>query len=416
MMESALNARSDSLDSHALQLLMVEREKQIETLTKQLVELQRQVDALTGARDEQVRLARERQARIEAFARQHVMLRREIDALSQACDEQTRLANERQWQVAELMEAWDRQGALANQAQRVPISAATVTAHASLQSRKPGQVIALPLAAALANVRESIGEAESAAELKKIEANPYGHNRTMTAALNKSLRDFFASKLNKGNLKSTYIDYLAAKAIAIEKNCVGRLATTVQDAVVRQVVAELVEAPHLGVLEIGALFGINLAILYNQCVTRFESTRVICLDPFDGYYGKAVDPLLNTPINPQTFHRNMRLGNVPADDYTLIQRYSTDAAALEAARQERITLLIIDGDHSYNGVKFDYDNYFPMLEAGGYVIFDDYDAKEWPDVKEFVEHVVKKDPRCQFIGAFSRTAIGRKRTAARVTA
>jgi len=252
-------------------------------------------------------------------------------------------------------------------------------------------------------------KAEISAELKAVQANPYVHNRTMTAALNSSLREFLSAALGKGALKPTYIDYLALKAMEIEKTCMGRLATTVQDAVIRQVVAESIEGPHLGVLEIGALYGINLAILYNQCVTRFESTKVICLDPFDGYYGKPVDAVLNTPINPQAFHRNMRLGNVPPDAYRLIRHYSTDAAAIEAVRQERVTLLIIDGDHSYDGVKFDYENYFPFLESGGYVIFDDYDAKEWPDVKRFVDHVVKNDSSCEFIGSFSRTAIGRKR-------
>jgi transposase-like protein/cephalosporin hydroxylase len=251
-----------------------------------------------------------------------------------------------------------------------------------------------------------------AKSIDEITANPYVHNRRMTKALNKSLREFFWVCFKKENFKATYIDYLASKAIEIEKNCVGRLATTLQDAVVRQVVAESVAGPHLGVLEIGSLFGVNLAILYNHCVVSFETMKVVGLDPLAGYYGKAMDAVLNTPINRQTFLRNMHLGNVPTESYELIQHYSTDPEALDRARRHRINLLIIDGDHSYDGVKFDYEHYFPLLEPGGYVIFDDYNAKEWPDVTAFVDQVVKEDARCEFVGAFSRTAIGRKRNSA----
>lgn len=249
---------------------------------------------------------------------------------------------------------------------------------------------------------------EISSELKAAQTNPYGHNRTMTATLNKSLRDYFASAFHKNDLKPAYIDYLAMKAMEIEKLCIGRLATTVQDGVVRMLVAESVAGPHLGVLEIGALFGVNLAIIFNHCITRFDSVKVICLDPFDGYYGKPIDAAFNLPINPESFCRNMQLGNVPVENYRLIQKYSTDLTALEAVRKERITLLIIDGDHSYDGVKFDYENYFPVLEPGGYVIFDDYNAKEWPGVQNFIDQVVRNDPVCEWIGAFSRTAIGRK--------
>ncbi|MGY8651012.1 MAG: class I SAM-dependent methyltransferase, partial [Verrucomicrobiia bacterium] len=165
----------------------------------------------------------------------------------------------------------------------------------------------------------------------------------------------------------------------------------------------------LGVLEIGALFGINLAIIYNSCVTRFDSIKVISLDPLEGYYGTPVDIALNMPVNPETFRRNMLLSNVPTNGYKLIQHYSTDPDALKAAQQEKITLLIIDGDHSYTGVKFDYVNYFSLLEPGGYVIFDDYNVREWPDVKDFVDEIVNNDTDCEVIGAFSRSFIGRKK-------
>lgn len=238
--------------------------------------------------------------------------------------------------------------------------------------------------------------------------NPYGHNRILTASLNADLRNFAERCLKRTGLKATYIDYLATKAIQIERTCVGRLATTVQDAVARQLVAECIAGDRICILEIGALYGVSLAILYNHTVTRYSSTRVVCLDPFDGYYGKAVDAALNQPVTDLTFVRNMRLANIPDSDYIIIKHYSNDPKALAEAEQLEFNLLIVDGDHSYDGVKFDFDAYFPLLKAGGLIIFDDYNAKEWPDVQRFIDGELRKTLDFEFLGFISRTAVGRK--------
>lgn len=255
-------------------------------------------------------------------------------------------------------------------------------------------------------------KAEVSLEFKANNPNPYAHNRTLTPALNKALREFAEHNLRLEGLKPAYIDYLAAKSIQIERNCVGRLATTVQDAIARQLVAECVTGEQICILEIGALYGVSLAILYNHAITRFANARIVCLDPFDGYYGKALDALLNQPVNDLTFLRNMRLANVPEQDFQIIKHYSTTPEAFSAAKTLPINLLIIDGDHSYEGVKYDFDTYFPLLQPGGYVVFDDYNAKEWPGVQQFIDQDLQKTPDFEYLGAISRTAIGKKRKAA----
>jgi cephalosporin hydroxylase len=245
-------------------------------------------------------------------------------------------------------------------------------------------------------------------EWAEVNKNPYAHNRVLTSSLNASLREFTSKNLGLQHVKPAYLDYLAVKAQQVEKNCVGRLATTVQDAVTRQLVLECLSGDKAHILEIGALYGIGLAMLYNHATTRFQDVKLVCLDPFDGYYGKAVDALLNQPVNDLTFQRNMKLANVPDSDFAIIKRYSTDPHALQEAGNHTFNVLVIDGDHSYEGVKFDFENYFPLLEKGGYVILDDYNAKEWPGVQQFVDEDLKKHANFQYLGAFSRTAIGRK--------
>jgi cephalosporin hydroxylase len=245
-------------------------------------------------------------------------------------------------------------------------------------------------------------------EWAEVNKNPYAHNRVLTSSLNASLREFTSKNLGLQHVKPAYLDYLAVKAQQVEKNCVGRLATTVQDAVTRQLVLECLSGDQAHILEIGALYGIGLAMLYNHATTRFQDVKLVCLDPFDGYYGKAVDALLNQPVNDLTFQRNMKLANVPDSDYAIIKRYSTDPRALQEVGDHTFNVLVVDGDHSYEGVKFDFENYFPLLEKGGYVILDDYNAKEWPGVQQFVDEDLKKHANFQYLGAFSRTAIGRK--------
>lgn len=241
--------------------------------------------------------------------------------------------------------------------------------------------------------------------------NPYVHNRTLTLEQNKGLRIFANEKLKLKDIKSAYIDYLATRSLQLEKNCVGRLATTIQDIIARQLVAESIEGDSVCILEIGSLYGISLAILYNHVITRASQVKVAGLDPFDGYYGQAIDAVLNQPVNEHTFIRNMQLANVPKSDYTVIKKFSTDPEALSISANLPINLLIIDGDHSYEGVKFDFETYFPLLQPGGFVIFDDYNAKEWPGVQQFVDFDVKKANGFEHLGSFSRTAVGRKRNA-----
>ena len=249
------------------------------------------------------------------------------------------------------------------------------------------------------------------ADLKAKNPNPYVHNRTLPPALNKSLLHFAEHNLRRSGLKPAYIDYLGTKVIQIERNCVGRLATTIEDAIVRQLVAECIAGEKICILEIGALYGISLAILYNHATTRYREVRIVGLDPFDGFYGQAHDAVLNQPVNDLTFLRNMQLANVPARDFALIKHYSTDPVAVSMAQELPVNLIVIDGDHSYEGVKSDFDTYFPLLQPGGYVIFDDYNAKEWPGVQQFIDHDLQQAPGLEYLGAIGRTAVGRKRCA-----
>jgi len=206
------------------------------------------------------------------------------------------------------------------------------------------------------------------------------------------------------------LGYIAHRVCQIESMCKGRLAVSIQDAVFRVLVAQSIVDEDLEILEIGSLFGINLAILYDNCGGRFEAIHLTAIDPLDGYYKTSLfDIVTNTPINRDTFEHNMRISGVKSEAFTLVQKLSTEERTLARVGKKSYNFLIIDGDHSYNGIKFDFENYLPMVRKGGYIIFDDYNSDEWPDVSKYINFEVKNNKQVKYVGNEWRTAIFRKK-------
>jgi len=49
---------------------------------------------------------------------------------------------------------------------------------------------------------------------------------------------------------------------------------------------------------------------------------------------------------------------------------------LDAVKDKEYDLLLIDGDHTYEGVKLDYKMYSPLVKEGGYIFFHDVINKD----------------------------------------
>lgn len=220
------------------------------------------------------------------------------------------------------------------------------------------------------------------------------------------LLEFWLPTLSLENLDRRALGYLAHRICQIENNCSGRLAATIQDAVLRTLVAQSIKDKKLEILEIGSLFGIGLAIIYDNCRGRFDRIHLTAIDPFGGYYdNSAYDIRTKVPINRALFEHNMRIADIPKKSVSLIQALSTEKKAQEAAAKRSYNMLIVDGDHCYDGVKFDFENYHQMVVRGGYIIFDDYNCKDWPDVTEFVDSEVKTKTDLKLVGSDWRTVV-----------
>ncbi len=204
---------------------------------------------------------------------------------------------------------------------------------------------------------------------------------------------------------SEYV-YMAKRVIDIERKCNGRLATSIQAMLLRILVAQSIKSENLNILEIGTLFGINLAILYECCFSFFQNINMTTIDPLSGYYDKKLrDEPTGVGISRVIFNRNMAICNIPSNSVNCIEMLSTDKEAIGMASKTKYNFLLIDGDHSYAGIEADYQNYKSLVEKDGYIIFDDYGNVEWNDVKAFVDEVAANDDELTFYGHDWNTAV-----------
>lgn len=74
-----------------------------------------------------------------------------------------------------------------------------------------------------------------------------------------------------------------------------------------------------------------------------------------------------------------------------------------------VDFLIIDADHTYDGLVKDINAWVPLLAVGGFVAFHDYERDVWPDVKMAVDEFVATNPEYVLEG-HAKTMIIYKKT------
>lgn len=220
------------------------------------------------------------------------------------------------------------------------------------------------------------------------------------------LRKKWRKKLDL-NIKPKGLAYLAHRICLLESNSKGRLATSIEDAVLRVLVAGSIKKNNINILEIGTLFGIGLIAIHDFVSSRYEYVHLTAIDPLEGYYEKDKrDIVTDEKIDESNFSMNLLSAGVPEKDFTLIKAFSTDKEALEkVAKKSKYDVLIIDGDHTLKGVADDFNNYLPFVHTGGLIVFDDYSANEWPDVKTFVDNCLIDNPNVELVGTSWNTAV-----------
>ncbi len=129
-------------------------------------------------------------------------------------------------------------------------------------------------------------------------------------------------------------------------------------------------------LEIGSFIGASACFI---AAAINQQTKLICIDTWENdamSEGKR-DTKKEFDDNTNTYK----------DKIIKVQGYSTKVIADVTTITTKIDLLFIDGDHSYEGCKADWDLYSPYLKSGSCVIFHDIGWAE--GVNKVIEDEVK---------------------------
>lgn len=232
-------------------------------------------------------------------------------------------------------------------------------------------------------------------------------NRRLSADHIKLLESEWRKRLSVP-ISNAVVGYMANRACEIERQLDGRLATSIEDVILRSLVARAVKGERIDVLEIGTLFGTGAAIMFDSLANHYEQIHFTLLDPLEGYYNASqADILTGQPIDENTLRRNLARVGMTEDQFTLVKRLSTETEAILDAGKRQYDVLVIDADHSYAGVKTDFENYAQFVKLGGYIIFDDYGSPDWPDVQEYVDSELADVEYITRVGASWRTCVFR---------
>jgi predicted O-methyltransferase YrrM len=132
------------------------------------------------------------------------------------------------------------------------------------------------------------------------------------------------------------------------------------------------------ILEIGSYVGASAAC-FGAAMNKFPGGEIYCIDTWQN------DAMTEGKKDTySSFRENIK----PYSKWIVpIRGFSTAVVDVVKKQTTTLDLLFIDGDHSYEGVKADWDSYREFLGKGSIVVFHDFGWAE--GVKKVIEEDVK---------------------------
>jgi len=154
-------------------------------------------------------------------------------------------------------------------------------------------------------------------------------------------------------------------------------------------------------VEVGVHNGTSMSYVVKESTPK----HCIGIDMFttNAHYGKD-------KLQKERSRKNIQKNNASKSKIGLIKGNSRSekvlAELLKNFNYNTVDMLFIDGDHSYDGVKADFDNYSKFVRPGGWIILDDYmpHKDNWPGICKFV-HEDLDFARFEKIGIFLNTEL-----------
>ena len=156
-------------------------------------------------------------------------------------------------------------------------------------------------------------------------------------------------------------------------------------------------------LEIGVHNGSSMSYV----VTNDKPIKCYGIDLFDDTYGHY---LKEDKIRLERTTLNISKNNLKSK-VKLIKGNSTNNDTINELKKQlrgnKIDVLFIDGDHSYEGVKKDFINYSDFVRSNGLIILDDFDPtyKTYPEIRQFAFEMFRNNLKYKILGVFGNNEL-----------
>jgi len=152
------------------------------------------------------------------------------------------------------------------------------------------------------------------------------------------------------------------------------------------------------VLEIGTKGGGTLFLL---TLISSQNSKIISIDlPLDKH--GAGYPDWKLPIYKSFARPRQKMFFIRSDSH----KESTKKEVEKALQSSRCDLLLIDGDHTYEGVKMDFEMYSPLVKSGGYILFHDIAKHPIFKVREFWNEIKSNYTYKEFVKDWNQGGYG----------
>jgi hypothetical protein len=196
--------------------------------------------------------------------------------------------------------------------------------------------------------------------------------------------------------------------VALESLGVGRIAGGTMNICGKLGTIPLLDPPNDEILEIGTLYGMFSAGLVRMMERDGRSPALTIVDPFAGVQlqpgtDRRPDPT-GAPVDEQAVRTNLALAGPAGAGARIRQGFSEDPGTRAAVSDRAYGVIVVDGDHSAEGVARDLEWAEEIAAPGGIVVLDDYGDPRWPGIKDALEDRLKGRTRFAFLGKAARSA------------
>jgi hypothetical protein len=193
----------------------------------------------------------------------------------------------------------------------------------------------------------------------------------------------------------------------LELRGVGRLAGGPSNVLGKLTATPLLAPPNGEVLEIGTLFGLFSGGMARQITRIGLEYDLTIVDPLAETQLQTSNPKPDSsgsPVTETVVRANLTLAGVDPNRLRLIKGFSGDPEVQATISDRRYGVVIVDGDHSAEGVAIDLELAEKVTAVGGIVVLDDYGDRNWPGVEESLGKHLAGSTRFELIGVIVTSA------------